>query len=96
MGRHFIKPEEAISLLKDGEEIHTFRNPGAGMMVGCDWSREKIIETLEKNPDKIEIGGKVCRAMGHGLIVDDSGFLYIEIDEEKLNEFDPIENTKTK
>lgn len=91
--RRFITPQEAISLLNDGDTVHTFRNLG-GMLIGADWSRENIIETLKSNPDKIEIGGEGCRGMNHGLILNDNGFLFIETNEEKLNEFDPISKTQ--
>ncbi len=91
MDRKFITPEQAINLLNDSNEIHTFRNPN-GILVGCDWKRENIIKHLTNNPDKIEIGGETCRLLKHGLIVEDnSGFLFIETNEEKLNAFDPLE-----
>lgn len=90
MDKRFITPKEAISLLNEDEQIHTFRNPN-GMLLGCDHSRESIIERLEANPDKIEIGGDTCRRMKHGIILDDDGYLFIETNEEKLNAFDPLE-----
>lgn len=90
MDRKFITPEEAINLLNDGEQVHTFRNPN-GILLGCDVDRESIIERLKSNPDKIEIGGETCRSMKHALILEDNGFLFIETNEEKLNLFDPVE-----
>lgn len=87
--KRLITPNEAIGLLNEGDDIHTFRNP-SGIMLGCDWSRESIIKSLKKNHDKIELGGEGCRSMKHGLIVwDDGSPLFIETDEEKLNVFDP-------
>lgn len=85
----FITPNEAISLLKEGEFIHTFRNP-AGILLGCDHNRESLIEKLNANPDKIQIGGETARRMGHAIILEDSGYLFIENDKDKLNEFDPV------
>lgn len=87
--RRFITPKEAIGLLNEGDNIHTFRNT-TGMLIGADHSRESIIESINSNPDKIEIGGSACRSMKHGLIVDVDGFLFIETNEEKLNKFDPV------
>ena len=87
--RRFITPEEAISLLNDGDTIHTFRN-SPGMLMGADHSRKSILKTINDNPDKIEIGGEGCRSMNHGLVVNDDGPLFIETNEEKLNAFDPI------
>ena len=87
--RKFITPEEAIGLLNDGDQIHTIRNTG-GVLFGADYNREKLIERINANPDKLEIGGETCRSMKHGLILNDGGFLFIETSEEKLNAFDPV------
>jgi len=90
MDKKFITPADAISLLKDGEDIHTFRNPN-GILIGCDIDRKKIIELLNNNPDKIELGGEMCKKLNHGVILyDNKGYLFIETDFEKLNAFDPI------
>ena len=91
METRFITPKEAISLLNDDEQIHTFRITN-GMLIGADHDRESLIERLEANPDNIQIGGEQCRRMKHGLIVEDGGYLFIETNEEKLNAFDPIED----
>ena len=91
MEKRFITPEEAINLLNNDEQIHTFRNPNS-MLIGADHDRESIIERLEANPDKIQIGGEQCRRMKHGLILEDGGYLFIETNEEKLNAFDPLED----
>jgi len=91
MDKRLITPDEAISLLIEGEEIHTFHN-ARGMLLGCDNSREDIIERLRAQPDKIEIGGPQCRKMGHGIILweGENNPLFIESNEEKLNVFDPV------
>lgn len=92
MERKFITPEQAISLLKEAEEIHTFRNPN-GILIGCDIDRESIIEKLKLYSDKIEIGGEACRNLQHGIVLKDSrGYLFIETDMEKLDAFDPVES----
>lgn len=86
----FITPEQAISLLNEGDSIHTFRNPN-GMLMGADWSRKEIIKALRSNPTGIQIGGEICRQMKHALIIEDAhGYLFIETNEQKLNELDPI------
>jgi hypothetical protein len=80
----YITVEQAISCLNDGDSIHTFLNPG-GALIGADWSREAVIETLKSHPDKIEIGGKMCRKMKHGLVVwrgDEP--VFIEANESKI------------
>lgn len=87
--RVFLTVEQAVSCLKEGDNIHTFVQPNGAMLLGCDISRSGIIETLNANPDKIEIGGESCRSMGHGLIVwRNNEPMFIEADEEKLKEFD--------
>lgn len=89
MDKRLITPDEAINLLNEDEHIHTFRNPN-GMLLGADWNRVGLIERIRANPDKLEIGGDMCRGMKHGLILHDDGILFIETNEEKLNAFDPI------
>jgi len=91
MDKRLLTPDEAINLLNDGDEIHTFRNP-AGALIGCDHKRENIIERIKANPDKLEIGGEMCRNMKHGLIIHDDGVLFVETNEDKLNLFDPVKN----
>lgn len=89
--RRFITPEEAISLLPDKEDLHTFRNPETGVLIGAPMYKIRAIELLKEYPDKIEITGAAGRAMEHGITLEYDGFLFIETDEEKLNAFDPIE-----
>lgn len=78
-----ITAEQAISVLPDGDDIHTFRNLGAGMMLGADWRRDGIIEVLTK-AEQIQLTGATARGMGHGMVIDDDGLLFIETDEAKL------------
>lgn len=86
--RIFITPKQAESVLFEGDNIHTFRNP-IGMLIGCDRSRGSIIESLASaGPDSIEIGGPSCMNMGHGLILWDNGPLFIECDTEKLKKLE--------
>lgn len=90
MEKRFITPHEAISLLKDGEYVHTFRNP-SGILLGCDHKREDLIERLKANPDKIQIAGETARRMCHAIILEDNGYLFIENDALRLDAFDPLE-----
>ena len=92
--KRFITADEAISLLPDKNEIHTFiNNPSPIALVGADWSREDLIEKL-RNADKIEIAGAQARSMDHGLAVYDdsamyqSDILFVETDKDKLDKFD--------
>lgn len=88
--KRFITEQEAISLLNDGEDIHTFRN-GGNMLIGADHSRKGLLKTIKKYQTTLQIGGEMCRKMKHGLILEDEvGYLFIETNEDKLNEFDPL------
>lgn len=97
--RRYITAEEAADLLPDGDAIHTFRG-GGPVLIGADWDREEVLNKL-KTSDKIEIAGETARNMGHGLAVYNdnaklqSDILFIETDEEKLNQFDPPEEGKS-
>jgi hypothetical protein len=63
---------EAIAMLPEGEVIHTFRNPSAGMMLGCDWGREAIIKAITET-DHRQLTGPVATSTGHGLAINESG-----------------------
>lgn len=93
--KKFLTSEEAIELLPDGEEIHTFYNFPMGL-IGADWRREDIIEELKGENNKIEVCGESARTMGHGICVYSKGetiqsnILFIATNMEKLNELDPL------
>ena len=90
--KKYLTKEEAISVLPSGESIHTFYNPGFGL-VGADWSREEIIDKIQKS-DFIEVTGNIARGMNHGICAYDksakyqSEILFIETDESKLSVID--------
>ena len=97
--KKFLTSEEAIELLPEGEEIHTFYNFPFGF-VGADWEREDIIERLNNPNYKIEVCGEAARAMNHGICVYKKGetiqsnILFIETNMDKLNEIDPLPEKK--
>ena len=88
----FLNEEETLSLLPDGDYIHTFLNPGFGL-VGADWERNELVEKI-RNSNKLELAGPAARSMGHGLCVystdtkyhDD--ILFVETDEKRLAELE--------
>lgn len=57
--------EEAVSMLPDGEEIHTFTQVG-GIIMGCDHGRESVLVEL-KEAKKLVLAGKNARAMNHAI-----------------------------
>ncbi len=79
-----ITAEEAESLLPAGKDIHTFRNASFGL-IGCDWSREKLILALHQaGEDGIQLAGEMAARMKHGLVINHDGALFIETVPEEL------------
>ena len=66
MSRKFLTIEQAIDILPQNEQIHCFIDAGFGL-VGADWNKEKVIETLE-SAESIEIGGEQCKILKHALV----------------------------
>lgn len=95
MHRRFITAEEAISLLPDKEQIHTFYDMPFGLL-GADWSRDEVVAKFKKST-KIELTGQGARELGHGVAAYDvftklqSEVLFVETDQTKLDAFDPWE-----
>lgn len=61
-----LTPEQALSMLPDGDQIHTFRSMGFAL-IGCDWSRSGLEKEIREK--QCEVGGDQCQAMNHGLVV---------------------------
>lgn len=74
--RVVLTTEQALSMLGDGEGIHTFRSLPPGILVGSDWTRKNILDAIEDS--ECELGGPMCQAMNHGLIVHVDGPLFVE------------------
>lgn len=91
MSKLIITSAQAKKLLGDKTRIHTFRNPGAGMLIGCDIDRDKLEAIIDKS--KCEIAGARAKALGHGLVVHDGDPLFVEAeipqDESTLETADP-------
>lgn len=83
--------EQAISLLPQGEYIHTILNPGNNMFFGSNWSRFELIEEMKKCSGTIQLSGRMARQTGHGVgFRRGEGWVFVETDAEKLNKFDPL------
>lgn len=84
----FLTADEAISVLPEKEDIHTFINV-AFNLVGADISRCDLEDRLMK-ADFIEVCGEQARSLGHGICFYNKSALYqsdiifVETDEEKL------------
>lgn len=87
--KRYITTEQAISILPNDENVHTFYDSSVAL-IGGDWSKEDIIDKLNKS-DVIELTGETARKMGHGMCAYDktakyqSDILFIETDDEKLS-----------
>lgn len=90
MSKRKITTKEAISLLKDGEFIHTIRQGSSAIIMGCDLPKKEIIQLLNDNSDKIELSGFNSRRMNHGIVINIKPPLFLETDVEKLNCFDCV------
>lgn len=71
--RRKISVDEFKSLLDvKGGRVHTFRNPGANLLLGADWDLEDAIAAAEKHG--AELAGEGATAMRHGaVVIDDRG-----------------------
>lgn len=91
--KYYMTYDEAVSVLPNEENIHTFYNAPFGL-VGADWSREDILNKLKENDIVIELTGEQARQIKHGICVYSknakyqSEILFIETDEEKLSAFE--------
>jgi len=84
--RLFLTKEQALSTLPEGEDIHCFVS--GGILIGADWSRKQVEEYI-KNAETVEIGGGMCRSMGHGLAVfGTDGLKFFEAKEEALSKLE--------
>jgi hypothetical protein len=67
MSRQKLTADEAISMLPEGDEVHTVVNSVPGVMLGCDWQRDNVIEAIRNH--ECELAGDMARRMNHGLVV---------------------------
>ena len=80
----YVTVEQAIGILPNESEIHTFFNPN-GILIGADWKRDELIDKLRKS-DHLELTGGTGKSMNHGLCAYDKtakyqgDILFIETD----------------
>lgn len=73
-----LSVEDAIAMLPEGDCVHTFRNPVAGMMIGANWTRENMIKAITES-DYRRLAGPEAKAMKHGLAINEDGrLLFVE------------------
>ena len=75
--KQILTKREALKMLPFKREIHIFRNPSGGVLMGFDISRQEIIEKINKH--EVEATGEQAQAMGHGMaLYDEYGWMFIE------------------
>lgn len=94
MSRIFLTTQQAIELLPEGEQVHTFINSPLAL-VGADWDRDEVIDKIQRS-DYREITGSGARGLNHGLAVYNQGatqmdVLFVETDMKKLDALYPAE-----
>jgi hypothetical protein len=94
--RILLTKEEAIELLGDREDIHTFRS-GMNVLIGADHSRASLLDSIE-HAVQIEIGGEMCKKTGHGLVVWTSNTdpLFVEADKEAIEKLESLKEQLAK
>ena len=72
-------------MLPGSETVHTFINPGVGVLAGADWDRKDVIDALRK-AGTIELTGEQAQRMNHGIAIQRSvnDWLFIETARERL------------
>ncbi len=68
--------DDAIAMLPEGEDVHTFRQGGIGIMLGADWEREHLISAI-RTTDRRVLTGEVATGMGHGMAIWSNGWLFV-------------------
>ena len=92
MSRIFLTTQQAIELLPEGEQVHTFINSPLAL-VGADWDRDEVIDKIQRS-DYREIAGSVSRGLNHGLAVYNQSatqmdVLFVATDMKKLDALYP-------
>ena len=90
-----LSAEEAISLLPEGQHIHNYKNPGAGLMLGIDFERADAEKHIRKAIQR-EIGGPGCQAMKHALVVWDTekSLSFFETDMDKVSAMEKVKQAE--
>jgi hypothetical protein len=77
--------DEAVAMLPDGEEIHTFRSSVPNLLVGAHWPRAELICYLRNS--HIELSGPSATSMGHRIAAKERDeWLFIETREPSTTE----------
>ena len=73
--KEFVTYDQAVSMLPDGDDIHTFKNSGLALL-GADWRRSQVLDFFREHEGEIELSGATATAMGHGLAHEQSRLFF--------------------
>ena len=73
--RIFLTPEQAIELLPEDDDIHTYISDGR-VLIGLYWIRGNLIKKI-READYREVSGPHARAMNHGICIYDKSAIFI-------------------
>jgi len=82
--RYILTVEEALSVIPDGDTIHTVIVSGF-FLTGADWSHDDVVEHVTK-AGGAQLSGPSMMAMGHGLVIDPKCRIFAEHDPKRMDE----------
>lgn len=84
-----LTPDQAKDMLADGKYVHNFANPGAGLMIGCDYDRADAFRALDE-AESIELGGPGSMQMKHPIVCHhpEGNFTFFAANMEKVAAFE--------
>lgn len=75
--------EQALGLLPEGDDIHTFRG-SFPCLIGADWSRDSIEKAIRESDVRL-LAGPTAASMKHGLAINAGDrALFVATDPENL------------
>jgi hypothetical protein len=84
-GMRPVSYNQAVGMLPEGDQQHTFVNPAPGMLIGADTNRAHVLALLQTR--ETCLSGPIMTGMRHGLcVLDDKGeptFIETVQDEER-------------
>lgn len=74
-----ITLDKAKKMIEKGRRIHTFRDVGEAGIVGSDWERKELLDTMKKYENTLQLTGENMAEMNHKIcLIDEYGILFIK------------------
>lgn len=89
-----LTADEAIGLLREGDNIHNIINNIPGIFIGCDYTRADAEKHI-RDAVACEIGGAGCKTMKHALVVwsSETRMSFFETDMNKVEAMECAKET---